>query len=127
MKVAYRLFAGAGVGFWILFGFYWFSGYEPAGRTLLLLCGPACFLVGGYLWLQLRKHGELAEDVAGAGPGDGAGPVVSVPAPSLWPLGVAFGAGTFAAGLVLGPWLAAPGAIVLIVSVVGVALKGRNY
>ena len=111
----------------ILFGFYWFTSYEQVGGTLLLLGGPACFLIGGYIWLQLRKHGELAEDLPDAGPGDGAGPVVLVPAPSLWPLGVAFGAGTFAAGLVLGPWLAAPGAIVLIASVIGVALKGRVY
>ncbi|HEX2052902.1 MAG TPA: hypothetical protein VHJ78_04125, partial [Actinomycetota bacterium] len=56
-----------------------------------------------------------------------AGPLVAVPAASLWPVGLAFGAGTLAAGLVLGPWLAAPGAIVLAMSVIGIALKGRDY
>lgn len=127
MRVASRLFIGGGFFFWVLFGFYWFTSYEEIGAVLLLLGGPACFLIGGYIWLQLRRHGELSEDLPGAGPGDNAGPVVSVPAPSLWPVGLAFGAGTFAAGLVLGPWLAAPGAIVLIASVIGVALKGRDY
>lgn len=127
MKVASRLFLGGGIFFWVLFGFYWFTSYEPAGGVLLLLGGPACFVVGGYIWLQLRRLGELGEDRPGAQPGDSAGPVVSVPSPSLWPVGVAFGAGTFAAGLVLGPWLAAPGAVVLLTSVIGVALKGRDY
>jgi hypothetical protein len=127
MKGASRMFIGGGIFFLVLFGFYWFTSYEPAGGVLLLLGGPACFVIGGYIWLQLRKHGELSEDMPGAGPGDAAGPVVSVPAPSLWPVGVAFGAGTFAAGLVLGPWLAAPGALVLFTSVIGVALKGRSY
>ena len=127
MRVASRLFIGGGIFFGLLVAVYWFTSYEPAGTVLLLLGVPACLLVGGYIFLQLRKHGELSEDMPGAGPGDSAGAVVSVPAPSLWPVGVAFGAGTFAAGLVLGPWLAAPGAIVLLTSVIGVALKGRSY
>ena len=127
MRVASRLFIGGGIFFGLLFAVYWFTSYEPVGSTLLLLGVPACLLIGGFIWLQLRRHGELSEDEPGAGPGDSPGPVVAVPAPSLWPVGVAFGAGTFAAGLVLGPWLAAPGAIVLIMSVIGVALKGRDY
>ncbi|HVL50924.1 MAG TPA: cytochrome c oxidase subunit 4 [Actinomycetota bacterium] len=127
MRIATRLFVGAGVFFLFLFLLYWLTSYEPVGSTLLAVGVPSCLLIGGYLWLQLRTHGELAEDRPDSTSEEHAGPVVVVPAPSLWPVGLAFGAGTFAAGLVLGPWLAAPGAIVLIMSVVGVALKGRNY
>lgn len=127
MKVATRLFVGAGIFFGFLFLVYWLTSYEPVGTTLLGVAAPACLLIGVYLVLQLRRHGELTEDIEDSDPKDSAGAVVAVPAPSLWPLGVAFGAGTFAAGLVLGPWLAAPGAIVLVASVIGVALKGRDY
>jgi hypothetical protein len=127
MRVAARLFIGGGIFFGLLFGVYWFTSYEPVGSVLLLLGVPACLLIGLYIALQLRRFGELSEDRADASPELSAGPVVSVPAPTLWPVGVAFGAGTFAAGLVLGPWLAAPGAIVLIMSIIGVALKGRSY
>lgn len=127
MRVASRLFLGAGVFFAIIFAVYWLTSYEPAGSVLLGLAGPACLLIGGWIWLQLRRLGELPEDDMGSDPGANAGPLVAVPAGSLWPVGMAFGAGTFAAGLVLGPWLAAPGAIVLVMSVIGIALNGRNY
>lgn len=127
MRVAVRLWVGAGIFFGILFTVYWLTSYEPAGTTLLGVGVAACLLIGVYLWLQLRRHGELPEDRAGSEPQDNAGPVVAVPAPSLWPLGLAFGAGTFAAGLVLGAWLAAPGAIVVVMSIIGIALKGRDY
>jgi hypothetical protein len=127
LKVAARLFVGGGVFFGVLFAIYWLTSYEPAGSTLLAIGVPASILIGGYLWFQVRKMGELAEDRPDAGPGDGAGPIVSVPAPSLWPVGLAFGAGTFVAGLVLGPWLAGPGAIVLVMSVIGLTLRGRSY
>ncbi|MEX2587365.1 MAG: cytochrome c oxidase subunit 4 [Actinomycetota bacterium] len=128
MKNAARIFLGAGVFFLVLFVVYWTTtGYEPVGSTLLLVGSPACLLIGVYLWLQLRRGGELMEDQPGAPDADAAGPVVAVPAASLWPVGLAFGAGTFAAGLVLGPWLAAPGVIVLVMSVIGLALDGRDY
>lgn len=127
MKVSARLFIGAAIFFVVLFVFYWFTSYEPVGGTLLFAGIPACLLIGGYIWLQLRRFGELAEDRLDATPEDTAGVIVEVPAPSLWPVGLAFGAGTFAAGLVLGPWLAAPGAIVLVASVIGLSMQGRDY
>lgn len=127
MKIAARLFLGGAVFFAVLFGIYWFTSYEIAGGTLLALGGLACLLIGSYLALQVRKLGDLAEDSPEATFADNPGLIVSVPAPSLWPVGLAFGAGTFAAGLVLGPWLAAPGAIVLVLSVVGISLRGRDY
>jgi hypothetical protein len=127
MKVAGRLFIGAGIFLGFLFAVYWLTSYEPAGTTLLALAAAACLFIGVYLWLQLRRGGELSEDRPDAGPEESAGPVVAVPAPSLWPVGLAFGAGTFAAGLVMGPWLLATGAIILVVAIVGVALKGRDY
>lgn len=127
MKIAAWLFIGGAVFFLALFGIYWFTSYEQAGGTLLALGVPACLIIGGYLALQVRKTGDLAEDAPGATPEDSAGEIVSVPAASLWPVGLAFGAGTFAAGLVLGPWLAAPGAIVLVLSIVGISLRGRDY
>ncbi|HEX2178317.1 MAG TPA: cytochrome c oxidase subunit 4 [Actinomycetota bacterium] len=127
MRIAMRLFVGAGFFFAFLFAVYWLTSYEPAGSVLLGLGIPACMLIGGYLLLHLRRGGELAEDRPDAGPDESAGPVVAVPAPSLWPVGLAFGAGTLAAGLVIGPWLVATGAIILLVALVGVALNGRDY
>ena len=127
MRVAARLFMGAAIFFGVLFAIYWFTSYEPVGSTLLGLGIPACLLIGVYLWRQVRRNGDLPEDSEDGNVELAAGPVVAVPAASLWPVGLAFGAGTFAAGLVLGPWLAAPGAIVLVISILGIALKGRDY
>lgn len=126
MRVSARLFIGAALFFLFLFVVYASTASEPVGSTLLGLGSAACALVGVYLWLQVRRGGELAEDRPDARPEELAGPLVAVPAPSLWPVGVAFGAGTFSAGLVLGAWLALPGAVIMVASVVGVALAGRN-
>jgi hypothetical protein len=126
MKVASRLFIGAGAFFLALFLIYWFTSYEPVGSTLLAIGTPSCLLIGVYLHRLTGRGGTLPEDRDG-NHGDALGEVVSVPAPSLWPVGVAFGAGTFAAGLVLGFWLALPGAIVLLISIVALTLNGRNY
>lgn len=126
MKIASRLFIGAGVFFFVLFLIYWFMSYEPAGSTLLVVGAPACLLVGLYLHRLAGRGGSRPEDRDGS-PKEALHEVVSVPAPSLWPLGVAFGSGTFAAGLVLGFWLALPGAILLLISIIALTLSGRNY
>ena len=126
MKIAAKLFLGAGAFFFVLFVIYWFMSYEPVGSTLLAVGVPACLLVGVYLGRLAVRGSSRPEDRDGSHR-DALGEVVSVPAPSLWPVGVAFGAGTLAAGLVLGFWLALPGAVVLLISIVALTLSGRNY
>lgn len=127
MKIGSRLFIGAAAFFGVLFGIYWRTSYETTGGTLLAVGVTACLLIGGYLAIQVRRRGGLAEDNPQASYRDQPGPVVCVPAPSLWPLGAAFGAGTLAAGLVFGLWLAVPGVIGLVLSVIGLSLRGRDY
>lgn len=126
MRVAARLFLGAGAFFLVLFVIYWFMSYEPVGSTLLAVGVPSCLLIGVYLNRLASRGGSLPEDRDG-NHGDALGAVVSVPSAGLWPLGVAFGAGTFAAGLVLGFWLALPGAIVLLISIIALTVNGRDY
>lgn len=126
MKVASRIFLGAAVFLGSIFLVYWFMSYEHAGGTLLGVGAVTSLGVGLYLRRVAQRAGPVPEDRDSAQE-EGVGDVVAVPAPSLWPLGVGFGAGTLAAGLVLGAWLATPGAIVLVVSIVALALRGRNY
>ena len=95
------------------------------GSTLLAIGVPACLLIGAYL-NRLTRVGPTPGGPR-RHPSDALGDVVTVPSASLWPLGVAFGAGTFSAGLVLGAWLAAPGALVLVVSIIAITLRGRDY
>jgi len=127
VKVAYRLFVGSAVFFGLTFALYWFTSYEPAGGTLLALGLPATLMIGVYLFRQQQRFGLGPEDSKSAGPGEGLGEVVLVPAPSVWPAAVAGGAGLMAMGLVFGLWLFVPGALVLAISVAGQALSGRNY
>jgi hypothetical protein len=126
MKVAARLFLGAGIFLGAIFLAYWLMSYEPAGSVLLGVGAPTCFAVGIYLWRVASKAGPVPED-RDASHEDAQGEVVAVPGPSLWPVGVAFGAGTLSAGLVLGAWLATPGIIVLVISIIALTLRGRNY
>lgn len=125
MKIAARLFTGSAIFFVVLFGIYWFSSHEPAGATLLALEVPATLLVGVYLRRYSRS--SSSGDRSEFGAGEAEGEIVAVPAPSLWPVGLAFGAGTFSAGLVLGPWLLIPGAVLLVISIIAQSLTGRDY
>ncbi|MGI8427244.1 MAG: aa3-type cytochrome oxidase subunit IV [Actinomycetota bacterium] len=127
MKVAYRLFLGSGVFFAVIGGMYWFTSYEPAGATMLALGLPATLLVGLYLRAQHRRFGPGPKDRPNGEVLDGEGISVLVPAASMWPPAVAAGAGIAGMGLVFGAWLFIPGAILLVISLVGQSLSGRNY
>lgn len=127
MRTAARLFIGSAIFFAVLFGIYWFTSYEPAGGTLLALGLPATLMVGLYLRRYGRSIATGSQDRSDSPAEEAQGEVVAVPAPSLWPVGVAFGAGTFSAGLVLGLWLLIPGAVVMAASIIASSLTGRDY
>jgi len=127
MRVASRLFMGSSVFFAVTGAIYWFTSYEPAGATMLALGLPATLLVGLYLRAQYRRFGPGPEDAPDAGHQTGTGISVLVPAASMWPPAVAAGAGIAGMGLVFGIWLFIPGAILLVVSLVGHSLSGRTY
>jgi hypothetical protein len=104
-------FAGIGAFFVVLGTIYWFTSYEPAGTTMLLLCAGL-----GALGMWVSRPNRPGDVPVGDG---------SVPEPghavesSLWPLIVGLGLMLVANGFVLGLWLLVPGAALVLRGLVG--------
>src|ERR1700730_13619698 len=110
MKVETQV-VGLGMVFLAVIGaIYWFTSYEDAGTTLLVVGALAYLLLAGYLYLQSRRlGGRRPEDREVAAPADSRGPVGFFPAASVWPVALGLGVALGALGLVFGPWFAAIG------------------
>lgn len=87
---------------------YGLTSHEVAGAALLLV-GAVTF---AFLGLVSRAMARRVEE-GGADPA-----VVHVP-PTIWPLGFSIAAVIIALGLVISPWILAPGGIAFAVSAAG--------
>lgn len=110
-------FAAIGSFFVLLGVIYWFTSYEAAGTTMLLLCSGL-----GALGMWVTRPNRLGE-VAG---GEASGQTVDTPSEpheavesSLWPLIVGLGLMLVANGFVLGLWLLVPGGALVLRGLVG--------
>ncbi len=126
MKTEGSIFAGLGVFFVVITTIYWFTSYEDAGSTLLLTTVGLGAIPGAWLIWISRRHPPRLEDRYDASIEEGAGRIGSFPESSVWPLGFAGGLSLVALGLVFGIWLALPGLLVMLISMIGAVLEGRR-
>jgi len=127
VETALTLFTAAFVGG--LAAIYWFTSYEQAGTTLLLLGGTAYAMLCGYLLIQAlrlrRAKMSRPEDRDDGRVADAEGEVGYFPAATVWPAAIGLGAVLVALGLVFGFWFIVIGAIVLAGSVIGYAVEAQ--
>ena len=123
MKLAGLVLVGTAAFLVGIGAIYWFTSYEDAGTTLLVLALGLGFIPGAYL---LTRSSRLPQDQPDADPErDGTGVVGLFPERSIWPFTLAAGAAFTGVGLVFGLWAALPGIGLMLVAFVAVCLESR--
>ena len=125
MRVEGLVFVGTAAFFAVLSAIYWFTSYEVAGTTMLLLCVGLGLIPGLWLLWWSRRMAPRPEDRPDAAIATGAGPVGAFPGPTVWPVLIAVGAVLAANGIAFGIWPAVPGFVLLSSAAAGALLSGR--
>ncbi|MGH8987086.1 MAG: aa3-type cytochrome oxidase subunit IV [Acidimicrobiales bacterium] len=141
MKIESSFLLGIATFFGIIAISYWFTSYEDGGTMMLVGVTALGFLPGSYYFYwhrRFRGHkyffwgktdrvvGTRPEDRNDATIADGAGVISSFPGSSVWPF--VFGSGAFSLLLafVFGAWIAAVGASLILVAVIGATAESRR-
>lgn len=120
MKTSWILFFGIGIFYAIMATIYALIGGDPAGIACLILSSALALLVSFYVWFTQKKIGAvLPEDNLDAEIADGAGELGFYSPHSWWPLAVASCTIMAGLGLIIGWWLTAIAAGLLILSIIG--------
>ena len=120
MKISWILFFGIGIFYAIMATIYASIGGDPAGIACLILSSALALLVAFYVWFTQKKIGAvLPEDNLDAEIADGAGELGFYSPHSWWPLAVASCTIMAGLGLIIGWWLTAIAAGLLIMSIIG--------
>ena len=120
MKTSWILFFGIGIFYSSMATIYASIGGDPAGIACLILSSALALLVAFYVWFTQKKIGAvLPEDNLDAEIADGAGELGFYSPHSWWPLAVASCTIMAGLGLIIGWWLTAIAAGLLIVSIIG--------
>ncbi len=117
-SVQRRVFLAIGGGTAALAGIYWFTSYEHAGTTMLVLATALVALVGWFVGLRPEHEPSAGDGVEGAEP--------YLPGASVWPFGIGVASFLLLNGLLLGTWFLVPGALALVGSVIGFARQSRR-
>ena len=125
MKVEGLVFAGTAAFFSVLTAVYWFTSYEEAGSTMLLLTVGMGLMPGAWLLWWARRMPPRPEDLPDADIADGAGAVGAFPGPTAWPVTLAIGAVLAANGIAFGIWPAVPGFVLIVLAACGAIMSGR--
>ncbi|HEX2700882.1 MAG TPA: cytochrome c oxidase subunit 4 [Acidimicrobiales bacterium] len=125
MKVEGLVFAGTAAFFTVLTAVYWFTSYEEAGSTMLLLTVGLGLMPGLWLLWWSRRMAPRPEDLPDADISDGAGAVGAFPGPTAWPFTLAVGAVLAANGIAFGIWPAVPGFVLIVLAACGAIMSGR--
>lgn len=125
MRTEGLVFAGTAVFFAVVTAVYWFTSYEEAGSTMLLLTVGLGLIPGVWLLWWSRRMAPRPEDRTDADIEDGAGAVGSFPGPTAWPATFALGAVLAANGMAFGIWPALPGFVLMFIAASGAILSGR--
>ncbi len=104
---------------------YWFTSYEDAGTTMLVVGATAYTMLCGYLYLQARKLGPPRPEDREDGSPLGETEVGYFPAASVWPPALALGAVFVALGLVFGFWFLVIAAIFFVGGIIGYAVEAQ--
>jgi hypothetical protein len=114
--VPWRIFTAIGVLVAVIGGIYWFTAYEDAGTTMLVVAAVLALWCGVFLWLQYRRRGDMSESAAPH----------YLPHASVWPFAIGLGAALVLNGFVLGIWVIVPGAMLLALGIVGFIRQSRR-
>jgi hypothetical protein len=114
--VPWRIFTVIGVLVTVIAGIYWFTAYEDAGTTMLLVAAVLALWCGVFLWLQYRRRLETS---AAEG-------THYLPHASVWPFAIGLGAALVLNGFVLGIWVIVPGAMLLALGIGGFIRQSRR-
>ena len=125
MRVEGLVFAGTAAFFTVLTAVYWFTSYEEAGSTMLLLTIGLGLLPGLWLLWWSRRMAPRPEDLRDADISDGAGAVGAFPGPTAWPVTIGLGAVLAANGIAFGIWPAVPGLVLIVLGGYGAIMSGR--
>lgn len=128
MKVETRLAVFGLVFVGALAAIYWFTSYEDAGTTLLILGAGMYAILAGYLFLQsrrLRNETPRPEDVEEPPAGQPETPVGFFPANSVWPAAMGLATVVTALGLVFGYWFFVIAAILFVGAIIGYAVEAQ--
>lgn len=117
--VPWRVFGAVGVAIAAIAVTYLATAAERAGAVLLVLSAALALWLSVFLWSNLRRF-----EAGGTGH-PGGDDVAYLPTSSPWPFGVGLGATLVLNGLLIGTWFLVPGAMVLGVSVAGLARQSR--
>lgn len=126
MKVEGLVFAGTAAFFAVVTALYWFTSYEEAGSTMLLLTVGLGLIPGVWMLWWSRRMSPRPEDRPDATMAEGAGAVGSFPGPTAWPVLLAGGAVLAANGIAFGIWPALPGFALIILAACGAIMSGRR-
>lgn len=125
MRTEGLIFAATGAFFAVVTAVYWFTSYEEAGSTMLLLTVGLGLIPGVWLLWWARRMDPRPEDRPDADIEDGTGALGSFPGATAWPVTLAFGAVLAANGMAFGIWPALPGFVLMVVAGCGAILSGR--
>ncbi|MEO5679334.1 MAG: cytochrome c oxidase subunit 4 [Acidimicrobiales bacterium] len=117
MKVVGQAYLGLGALLVVMAALYWFTSYENAGAIMLLLAACLALLIGAYLaWAARQTTTEPADEADGP----------YLPHASAWPFFIGVAVLVTANGLALGLWALVPGAIGLVLALIGYAGQSRR-
>lgn len=125
MRTEGLVFAGTAAFFAVVTTVYWFTSYEEAGSTMLLLTVGLGLIPGVWLLWWSRRMAPRPEDRADADIEDGVGVVGRFPGPTAWPATLALGAVLAANGMAFGIWPALPGFVLIFIAASGAIMSGR--
>lgn len=125
MRTEGLVFAGTAAFFAVITTLYWFTSYEEAGSTMLLLTVGLGLIPGVWLLWWSRRMAPRPEDRQDADIADGAGAIGSFPGATAWPATLGLGAVLAANGIAFGIWPAVPGFVLLVVAACGATMSGR--
>ncbi|HET7486460.1 MAG TPA: cytochrome c oxidase subunit 4 [Acidimicrobiales bacterium] len=125
MKVEGLVFVGTAAFFAVVAAVYWFTSYEEAGATMLVLLLAFGLVPGLWMLRWSRRMKPRPEDRPDADIASGAGPVGNFPGPTAWPVTLAAGAVLAANGIAFGIWPAVPGFVLIVLATCGAIASGR--
>jgi hypothetical protein len=123
MKVEGYLFAIIGGFFVPVTAIYWWLSKDPTGTACLALSGALGLLVAYYLLFTARRMDARPEDRPDSEISEGSGEVGFFSPHSWWPIALAASFGITMVGLVIGPFMALIGFVMLVTSASGLLFE----
>ena len=102
---------------------YWLLSEDPTGTTALALSIGLAFMIGYYLLFTARRMDARPEDRPDAEISEGSGEVGFFAPHSWWPIALGAAFSITLIGTVIGPFLAAIGALFLTIAVCGLLFE----